>query len=109
MLRRAVFFDFAARYLWLRILNQSGRDNQIKIITMKKFIPILSLAIGSVCLQNCINRDEDIESDYRVSPEVQKTMMMRQDSAKSIEGTIDPNPPDPPVRDGDNWRLYKNN
>lgn len=73
---------------------------------MKKIIPILSLAIGSACLQNCINRDEDIESDYRVSPKVQKTMMMRQDSVKSIEGTIDP---DPPVRDGDNWRLYKNN
>lgn len=76
---------------------------------MKKFIPILSLAIGSVCLQNCINRDEDIDSDYKVPPELKNNMMIRQDSAKSIEETIDTNPPDPPVRDGDNWRLYKNN
>ncbi|MGE8534428.1 MAG: hypothetical protein ACN6OJ_07575 [Chryseobacterium sp.] len=32
---------------------------------------------------------------------------MKQDSAKSIDLIENPEPKDPPVRDGDNWRLTK--
>ncbi|WP_228453874.1 hypothetical protein [Chryseobacterium fistulae] len=32
-------------------------------------------------------------------------LVMKQDSAKSIEVIEDPGTKDPPVRDGDNWRL----
>ncbi|MXS71591.1 hypothetical protein GSF70_10215 [Flavobacteriaceae bacterium W22] len=74
---------------------------------MKKFIPIFSIAIASVCLQNCINREEDIVSDSDPLTEIEKEMMMRGDSAKSSGEILDPDP-DPPVRDGDNWRSIPN-
>lgn len=70
---------------------------------MKKFIPIFSIVIVSVCLQNCANRDEDIALDSHQSDEIQKILMKSQDSAKSSEQIIDLD--DPPVRDGDNWRI----
>ncbi|TXF78851.1 hypothetical protein [Chryseobacterium sp.] len=68
---------------------------------MKKFIPIFSLAIGSVFLQNCTNRDEDVISENNQLDEIVKTTMMKGDSTQTSEETVDP---DPPVRDGDNWR-----
>jgi len=71
---------------------------------MKKFIPIFSLAIASVCLQNCVHRDEDTDSKSGSYDEIQTTIMLRQDSAQSSEETLYPDPTDPPVRDGDNWR-----
>lgn len=74
---------------------------------MKKFIPFLSIAVCSVCLLNCSNRDENMDSHERLPDNVQKTWIMREDSAASSEQTIDPTPIDPPVRDGDNWRLYQ--
>ncbi|MDR6919995.1 hypothetical protein [Chryseobacterium sp. 2987] len=68
---------------------------------MKKFIPILSIAIAAMSLQNCANRDEDLIQDDNSFDEV-KMSIMKKDSAKSSEEIIDP---DPPVRDGDNWRI----
>lgn len=98
-------------FLWLhpdnfgfRILNQSGRDNQIKIIKMKNLIPIISVAIASASLQNCANRDEDATTDFIQSEQLDKAFMKSADSANSSEETLYPDP-DPPVRDGDNWRL----
>lgn len=75
---------------------------------MKKFIPILSSTLFLVCMQNCVQRDEDIISDNNPSDITSNSMMMRQDSARSSE-ILDPDPPDPPVRDGDNWRLVQKN
>ncbi|MBP1164567.1 MULTISPECIES: hypothetical protein [Chryseobacterium] len=74
---------------------------------MKKFIPILSLMIGSVCLQNCIHREEDIDTHSTPNYEI-KVKLMRRDSAKIPEQVNNPEK-DPPVRDGDNWRPYQNN
>lgn len=64
-------------------------------------------------MQNCIQRDEDIRDEdtkatINVKDDLQsnlnmKSDSMKSDSIKSDEGVIDP---DPPVRDGDNWRLY---
>jgi hypothetical protein len=72
---------------------------------MKKFIPIFSITIASVFLQNCTNRDEDIISNHNQSDDAPKTLLMREDSIKSSEQILDPDPDtDPPVRDGDNWR-----
>nr|WP_314492144.1 hypothetical protein [uncultured Chryseobacterium sp.] len=68
---------------------------------MKKFIPIFSVAIASVLLQNCTNRDEDVSSDHHRSDDTQPMFMMRGDSTRSTGEIVDP---DPPVRDGDNWR-----
>ncbi|MDH6252466.1 hypothetical protein M2347_002193 [Chryseobacterium sp. H1D6B] len=73
---------------------------------MKKFIPIFSIAVASVFVQNCTSRDEDITSDHDKFDEISKTLMMRGDSAKTSEEIVDP---DPPVRDGDNWRVVPNN
>ncbi|MCS3869473.1 hypothetical protein J3D55_002389 [Chryseobacterium ginsenosidimutans] len=70
---------------------------------MRKFIPIFSITIASVCMQSCSNRDEDITSSHDRPDDVQKTLLIRQDSTKSPEQISDPEP-DPPVRDGDNWR-----
>ncbi|UZT98968.1 hypothetical protein ODZ84_05195 [Chryseobacterium fluminis] len=69
---------------------------------MKKFIPIFSVAIASVFMQNCANRDEDVISENDQLQEIEKTLMMRGDSTRTSEEIVDP---DPPVRDGDNWRL----
>ncbi|MFC4163373.1 hypothetical protein ACFOWU_06905 [Epilithonimonas zeae] len=68
---------------------------------MKKFIPIFSIAIAAISLQNCSNRDLEI-LDLNESDDIQKNQVMRKDSAKSSEEIVDP---DPPVRDGDNWRI----
>lgn len=69
---------------------------------MKKFIPIFSITIASVFMQNCGNRDEDVISENEQLQEIEKTLMMRGDSTRTSEEIVDP---DPPVRDGDNWRL----
>ncbi len=74
---------------------------------MKKFIPFLSIILGSVSIQNCVQRDEDIISSNNEKFEMKKDSQMRSDSAKSSEQIIDPD--DPPVRDGDNWKIKSNN
>lgn len=72
---------------------------------MKKFIPIFSITIASVFMQNCTHRDEEMNVRDDRSDHIEKTMMMKGDSAKTSEEIVDP---DPPVRDGDNWRLVPN-
>lgn len=75
---------------------------------MKKFIPFFSIIIVAVCLQNCTHRDEDIISNSEYIEKSEPTLnglVMKQDSAKSVEVIEDPGTKDPPVRDGDNWRL----
>ncbi|WP_418122923.1 hypothetical protein ACNFU2_20260 [Chryseobacterium sp. PTM-20240506] len=75
---------------------------------MKKFIPFFTIVIGVVSLQNCTHRDDDIISNNGKIEKPEPTindMAMKQDSAKSIEAIKDPETKDPPVRDGDNWRL----
>jgi len=77
---------------------------------MKKFIPFLSIMIAAVCMQNCSHRDEDmIPSNEQIESSERSAdiFSMKQDSAKSIDLIENPNPKDPPVRDGDNWRLTK--
>lgn len=73
---------------------------------MKKFIPIFSITIASVFMQNCTNREDEINVRDDQFDQIQKTMMMKGDSTRSSEEIVDP---DPPVRDGDNWRLVPNN
>lgn len=73
---------------------------------MKKFIPIFSITIASVFMQNCTHRDEEINVRDDRSDQIDKTMMMKGDSTRSSEEIVDP---DPPVRDGDNWRIVQNN
>ncbi|KFF00702.1 membrane protein [Chryseobacterium formosense] len=73
---------------------------------MKKFIPIFSITIASVFMQNCTHRDEEINVRDEQSDQIEKTIMMKGDSAKTSGEIVDP---DPPVRDGDNWRLVPNN
>ncbi|AYZ12734.1 hypothetical protein EGY05_12735 [Chryseobacterium arthrosphaerae] len=78
---------------------------------MKKFIPFFSIVIGVVSLQNCTHRDDDLISNNEKIEKPKPTinsMAMKQDSAKSIEAIKDPETKDPPVRDGDNWRLTQN-
>ena len=72
---------------------------------MKKFIPIFSITIASVFMQNCTHRDEEINVRDDQFDQIEKTMMMKGDSAKTSGEIVDP---DPPVRDGDNWRLVPN-
>ncbi|WBV56495.1 hypothetical protein PFY10_20110 [Chryseobacterium daecheongense] len=77
---------------------------------MKKFIPFFSVIIGAVCLQNCTHQDEEMISNSEYSEKSERTInsfVMKQDSAKSVEVIEDPGTKDPPVRDGDNWRLTK--
>ncbi|SHG07885.1 hypothetical protein SAMN02787073_3488 [Chryseobacterium vrystaatense] len=77
---------------------------------MKKFIPFFSIMIAAVCMQNCSHRDEDMISNNEqiVSSERSADIFaMKQDSAKSIDLIENPEPKDPPVRDGDNWRPTK--
>lgn len=69
---------------------------------MKKFIPIFSIAVSSFLMKNCTSREEDLNADGLPSETVNKSLMMRGDSAKTSDDIVDP---DPPVRDGDNWRL----
>ncbi|WP_407503326.1 hypothetical protein [Elizabethkingia miricola] len=75
---------------------------------MKKFIPFFSIVIAAASLQNCSHRDEDFISNHEKIEKSEPTingLVMKQDSAKSIEIIKDPEIKDPPVRDGDNWRL----
>ncbi|WP_426478110.1 hypothetical protein ACP3T3_01100 [Chryseobacterium sp. CBSDS_008] len=75
---------------------------------MKKFIPFFSIMIGAVSLQSCVHRDEDIISNsekIEKSARTIKVLAMKQDSVTSLEVIENPPQKDPPVRDGDNWRL----
>ncbi|MGG7437400.1 hypothetical protein ACQ7CU_04895 [Chryseobacterium arthrosphaerae] len=77
---------------------------------MKKFIPFFSIMIGAVFLQNCTHRDEDFKlNSEKIEKSVRSTGIsaMKKDSAKSPVMIENPGPKDPPVRDGDNWRLVK--
>lgn len=56
-------------------------------------------------MQNCTHRDEEINIRDDRSDQIEKTMMMKGDSTKTSGEIVDP---DPPVRDGDNWRLVPN-
>lgn len=56
-------------------------------------------------MQNCTHREDEINVRDDRSDQIEKTMMMKVDSAKTSEEIVDP---DPPVRDGDNWRLVPN-
>lgn len=56
----------------------------------------------AVIMQNCTNRDEDNNSNHHQVDQIEQTSLMRSDSTKT-PGT------DPPVRDGDNWRIKPNN
>lgn len=73
---------------------------------MKKLIPIFSITIVSIIMQNCTNRDEDLGTVSKHSDGIKKTVMMRCDSANTEKDSIKG---DPPVRDGDNWRIKPNN
>jgi len=72
---------------------------------MKKFIPIFSIAVSLFLMRNCTSRDEDLNPDDLAFESAGKTFMMRGDSAKNSDDIVYP---DPPVRDGDNWRLDPN-
>ncbi len=72
---------------------------------MKKLIPIFSILIASLLIQSCDNRNEDLMHEDTL-PDITDASTMRGDSTKTSGETVDP---DPPVRDGDNWRqdLHK--
>lgn len=71
---------------------------------MKKLIPILSLALGSAIMQNCSQRDEDIATSTteKNADKLQDHPLIGRDSTQSSDHHLDP---DPPVRDGDDWRT----
>lgn len=75
---------------------------------MKKFIPILSFTAAFICLQNCIQREDDMNIDNRQPYSINTPVVMQKDSARLPEHILDPDPTDPPVRDGDNWRTSQN-
>jgi hypothetical protein len=50
---------------------------------MKKFIPFLSIMIGSVLSQSCVQRDEDIISTNNEKFEIKTNLQMRYDSENS--------------------------
>lgn len=68
---------------------------------MKKFFPIFSITAASVLIQNCAHRDEDLNIDFQYET-INTMFIMRGDSAKTSGGPLNT---EPPVRDGDNWRL----
>jgi hypothetical protein len=68
---------------------------------MKKIIPILGVSIGAMLLQQCAERNDNIEGLTDFSELKATDQLVRKDSAKSSQEIVDP---DPPVRDGDNWR-----
>ncbi|WP_288244006.1 hypothetical protein [uncultured Chryseobacterium sp.] len=73
---------------------------------MKKIIPILGVSIGAVLLQQCEERNEPVQ-DLTIPSEMKvEGQEVRKDSAKSSQEIVDP---DPPVRDGDNWRSIPHN
>ena len=73
---------------------------------MKKLIPILSIAVTSVCMCHCSNRDEEVSTVHQEYNRQHDPDLMRKDSAVATDSILDQDPADPPVRDGDNWRLY---
>lgn len=71
---------------------------------MKKFIPILCLTALTFAVQNCNNRDEDLATENYNSEAFSNKSIS--DSTIKKTSIVDP---DPPVRDGDNWRINPNN
>jgi len=69
---------------------------------MKKFIPILCLTAFTFAVQNCNNRDEDLVRENYSKEVISNTSQKRSDTTTKQPSIVDP---DPPVRDGDNWRT----
>ncbi|WDF45985.1 hypothetical protein PQ459_13865 [Chryseobacterium sp. KACC 21268] len=67
---------------------------------MKKLFPFLSLMACAFGMLNCVNRDEGFSSNVE-NKGLQSTVSFRGDSLITENPIVDP---DPPVRDGDNWR-----
>lgn len=67
---------------------------------MKKLFPFLSLIACSFSMLNCVNRDEGLSSNVENNGP-RSTVSFRGDSLIIEDPIVDP---DPPVRDGDNWR-----
>lgn len=65
---------------------------------MKKIIPIVGVSIVAVLLHQCAESNDHIQEFTEMSADHQ---VIRKDSAHSSQEIVDP---DPPVRDGDNWR-----
>ncbi|MCU7618465.1 hypothetical protein NZ698_14790 [Chryseobacterium sp. PBS4-4] len=53
-------------------------------------------------MQNCSQHDEDFVHETNISENLQDHHLMSRDSAKSSDEHLYP---DPPVRDGDDWRI----
>ncbi|MBF6643926.1 MULTISPECIES: hypothetical protein [Chryseobacterium] len=69
---------------------------------MKKIIPILGIGIGALILQRCAERNDNIQDLTDSSVQKLNDQSVRKDSTRSTQEIVDP---DPPVRDGDNWRI----
>lgn len=68
---------------------------------MKKLIPLLAIVTGSVFLQNCTQRDEEITQLQTHFEREQEPISAKGDSTESSGHVY----PDPPVKDGDDWRI----
>ncbi len=68
---------------------------------MKKVIPHLILVMSALVLQNCRPGDE-IYNDSTGKEQFVKTTKKKSDSTTS--SLVDPADPDPPVKDGQDWK-----
>lgn len=73
---------------------------------MKTLIPLLSLVCGSFAVQSCTHEDQEFQNQpdklQTVSADHDISYSGRQDSTKSKDSELYP---DPPVKDTHDWRT----
>jgi len=67
---------------------------------MKKLFPFLSLIACSLSMLNCAEHDDAALSKTETD-DLKPAVFLRGDTLRKDNSPVDP---DPPVRDGDNWR-----
>lgn len=72
---------------------------------MKQLFPFLSLMACTFSMLNCAEHD-DAASTKTETYDLKPTIFLREDTVRKENPPVDP---DPPVRDGDNWRALPNN
>lgn len=81
-------------------IDLNGRDDH-KSKTMKKVIPHLLLIVSAFALQNCRPQEQEVFDEQLTNVFSTKTEK-ESDSVKY--GSQKPVDPDPPVKDGQDWK-----
>lgn len=82
-----------------------GRDNLKNLIIMTKFISFITILLCALCMYSCRESEEVIA--YPEPPGLHQKPVTENENAKTADSlkVPDNHETDPPIKDGQDWRL----